>query len=47
MELDEFVRTTLIEIMKGVKSAQQQWAAEMVGGGVINPSFGKLSKLVQ
>jgi hypothetical protein len=46
MELDEFVRTTLIEIMKGVKSAQQQWA-EMVGGGVINPSFGKLSKLVQ
>lgn len=47
MELDEFVTTTLIQVMKGVKNAQQQWAAEMQGGGVINPSFGELKTIVQ
>ena len=40
MELEEFVKTSLIQIMRGVKTAQHEWAVDMHGGGVINPSFG-------
>jgi hypothetical protein len=40
MELEEFVKSSLIQIMKGVKSAQTEWKDQMKGGGVINPSWG-------
>jgi hypothetical protein len=45
VELEEFIRTSLLQIMKGVKTAQTEWAADgsggrVSGGGVINPSWG-------
>jgi hypothetical protein len=40
MELEEFIQTSLLQIMKGVKSAQQTWGAETSGGGVISPAWG-------
>jgi hypothetical protein len=40
VELEEFIRNSLLQIMKGVKTAQTEWAADGSGGGVINPSWG-------
>jgi hypothetical protein len=45
VELEEFIRNSLLQIMKGVKTAQTEWAADgsgghVSGGGVINPSWG-------
>ncbi len=40
MELEEFVRSSLLQIMKGVKAAQEEWGATVSGGGVISPSWG-------
>lgn len=39
MELDEFVHNSLVQIMKGIKSAQNEWGAETSGDGVINPAW--------
>lgn len=41
MDLEEFVETTLLQVMGAVKSAQQKWGPEMQGGGVINPAWGE------
>ena len=40
MELEEFIRITLVQIMRGVKAAQVDWAATGSGGGVISPAWG-------
>ena len=40
MELEEFVRVSLLQIMNGVKAAQQEWGAHIAGAGVISPSWG-------
>ena len=40
MELEEFIRASLLQIMKGVKSAQQEWGTTSSGGGVISPAWG-------
>lgn len=42
MELREFVRTTLIEIMQGVQDAQLYWTSGE-NKGAINPIFGEIS----
>ena len=39
MELGDFIKKSLLEIMKAVKEAQHEWNDEMAGGGVINPSW--------
>lgn len=40
MELEEFIRTSLLQVMRGVKSAQEEWGATISGGGVISPAWG-------
>lgn len=40
MELHEFIRSSLLQIMQGIKGAQQEWELSGSGGGVISPSFG-------
>jgi hypothetical protein len=39
MELDEFVHNSLVQIMRGIKSAQKEWGAEISGDGVVNPAW--------
>jgi hypothetical protein len=39
LELEEFIRTSLLQIMKAIKSAAEEWGAEGSGEGVINPSW--------
>jgi hypothetical protein len=40
MELEEFIRTSLLQIMKAIKGATEEWGAEGSGEGVINPAWG-------
>ncbi|WP_133170080.1 hypothetical protein [Kumtagia ephedrae] len=44
MNLKDFVRTTLLEIMEGVASAQQEWNSRPNSKGVINPVFGSVQE---
>lgn len=39
MELEEFVKSSLVQIMKGIMSAQKEWATTSSGYGVISPAW--------
>jgi len=39
MELEEFVQTTLVQIMRGIMSAQKEWDSKSSGYGVISPAW--------
>ena len=39
MELEEFIRASLLQIMQAVKSTVIEWGATGSGQGVINPSW--------
>jgi hypothetical protein len=42
MELEEFIRTSLLDIMRAVKNSQDEWKKEtpgIAGAGVISPSW--------
>lgn len=40
MELEEFIRNAILQIMRGIKGAQQEWKLNGSGAGVISPAWG-------
>lgn len=42
MELREFVRTSLVDIMRGIQDAQHEIYADPTAKGAVNPAFGRL-----
>jgi hypothetical protein len=40
MELQAFIKSTLLEIMGGIRDAQKAWHDETGGAGAINPAWG-------
>jgi hypothetical protein len=43
MELREFVKSTLLDVMGGIKDAQSEWNNTTNGSGAINPVFGTVN----
>jgi hypothetical protein len=39
MELEEFVHSSIVQIMRGIKSAQEEWDTNASGYGVISPAW--------
>jgi hypothetical protein len=40
MELEDFIRSSVLQIMGGIKAAQSEWdTSHGSGGGVINPAW--------
>jgi hypothetical protein len=39
MELEEFIRSSVLQIMRGIETAQKEWKTEVAGAGVISPSW--------
>jgi hypothetical protein len=39
MELEEFVQNSLVQIMRGIMSAQEEWKSKCSGYGVISPAW--------
>ena len=39
MELEEFVHNSLVQIMRGIMSAQKEWDSKSSGYGVISPAW--------
>jgi hypothetical protein len=39
MELEEFVKNSIVQIMKGIQSAQEDWNFKCSGYGVISPAW--------
>lgn len=44
MELQAFIKTTLLEIMGGIRDAQKEWSETTDNNGVINPAWDKASE---
>ncbi|MGP8271895.1 MAG: hypothetical protein ACLQLH_17670 [Terracidiphilus sp.] len=39
MELEQFIHNSMVQIMKGIMSAQKEWASTCSGYGVISPAW--------
>ena len=39
MELEEFIRSSMLQIMQGIRGAQQEWKTPSSGAGVISPAW--------
>ncbi len=39
MELEEFIRSSMLQIMRGIRGAQQEWETPASGAGVISPAW--------
>ena len=40
MQLREFIKASLLDVMGGIKDAQSEWHASTQGNGAINPAWG-------
>jgi|WetSurMetagenome_2_1015567.scaffolds.fasta_scaffold429841_2 hypothetical protein len=39
MELEQFIHNSMVQVMKGIMSAQKEWASKGAGYGVISPAW--------
>jgi Trypsin-co-occurring domain 2 len=39
VELEDFIRSSVLQIMRAIKSAQEEWSTPASGAGVISPAW--------